>query len=198
MGRPKLLLPWGETSVAGHLIRQWQILRAVQIAVVCGAGDEALAAELERLEFPAENRIFNPSPADGMFSSIQCAARFPSWSPAITHWAIVLGDQPHLRLDTLKRLVEFAIARPNEVIQPGRGGHGRHPVIIPQPLFLRLASSQAATLKEFLTQSQSARALFSVDDEAFDLDLDHPADYAEALRRYGSYPRSVPPLSHPS
>ena len=29
MGRPKLLLPWGETSVLGHLIKQWQALGAV-------------------------------------------------------------------------------------------------------------------------------------------------------------------------
>ena len=25
MGKPKLLLPWGETSVLGHLIRQWEV-----------------------------------------------------------------------------------------------------------------------------------------------------------------------------
>ncbi|HRY59690.1 MAG: NTP transferase domain-containing protein [Verrucomicrobia bacterium] len=28
MGKPKLLLPWGDTSVLGHLIRQWQSLGA--------------------------------------------------------------------------------------------------------------------------------------------------------------------------
>ena len=30
MGRPKLLLPWGDTSVIGHLIRQWQALGAAK------------------------------------------------------------------------------------------------------------------------------------------------------------------------
>ena len=42
MGRPKLLLPWGETSVLGHLIKQWQALGARQIAVVCAPGDQAI------------------------------------------------------------------------------------------------------------------------------------------------------------
>ena len=34
MGRPKLLLPWGDTSIIGHLIEQWRALAAAQIAVV--------------------------------------------------------------------------------------------------------------------------------------------------------------------
>ncbi len=42
MGQCKLLLPWGNTSVIGHLIRQWQSLTAHQIAVVLAAGDEVL------------------------------------------------------------------------------------------------------------------------------------------------------------
>ncbi len=34
MGRPKLLLPWGATTIVGHLLEQWQTLGAAQIAVV--------------------------------------------------------------------------------------------------------------------------------------------------------------------
>src|ERR1035438_4891955 len=90
MGRPKLLLPWGKTSVLGHLIAQWQALGAKQIAVVCAAADQAVFVELERLGFPATNRICNPAPDRGMFSSVQCAAQWEGWQPALTHWAIVL------------------------------------------------------------------------------------------------------------
>ena len=74
MGRPKLLLPWGQTSVLGHLLGQWQALRVGQTAVVCAAGDDGIHAELDRLGFPAADRICNPAPDRGMFSSIQCAA----------------------------------------------------------------------------------------------------------------------------
>ncbi len=77
MGRPKLLLPWGGTSVLGHLIRQWRALDAKQIAVVCARDDGAMQAELDRLGFAEENRICNPAPERGMFSSIQCAAQWP-------------------------------------------------------------------------------------------------------------------------
>src|SRR5947209_16030515 len=92
MGQPKLLLPWGKTSILGHLIGQWTLLGAKQIAVVRSSDDEALNAELNRLNFPERSRIVNPLPERGMFSSIQCAAGWRGWEPILTHWAIVLGD----------------------------------------------------------------------------------------------------------
>ena len=115
MGRPKMLLPWGDTSVLGHLVTQWRDLGAGQIAVVCAAADQALLTELERLNFPPDQRIANPTPELGMFSSIQCAARWPHWKPALTHWAIVLGDQPHLRCETLHALLDFAAAHSEKI-----------------------------------------------------------------------------------
>src|SRR5215470_6783259 len=74
MGRPKLLLSWAGTSVLGHLVKRWRQLGPAQLAVVIARGDALLAAELDRLELPGTDRIENPSPDQGMFSSVQCAA----------------------------------------------------------------------------------------------------------------------------
>jgi molybdenum cofactor cytidylyltransferase len=79
MGRPKLLLPWRDTTIIGHLLSQWQALGAAQIAVVLRPGDLALTAELDRLNFSKLNRIENPQPERGMFSSIVCAANWTGW-----------------------------------------------------------------------------------------------------------------------
>src|SRR5580765_1537330 len=79
MGKPKLLLPWGSTSVLGHLVAQWQKVGADQIAVVAAAGDEVLRKELDRLAFPEQDRIRNPAPELGMFHSIQCASHRSGW-----------------------------------------------------------------------------------------------------------------------
>src|SRR5260370_30859135 len=84
MGQPKLLLPWGPTSVLGHLLEQWQSLGAKQIAVVVGATDRVLERELDRLNFANKNRIVNEAPERGMFSSIQCAALWPGWDAQLT------------------------------------------------------------------------------------------------------------------
>jgi molybdenum cofactor cytidylyltransferase len=185
MGRPKLLLPWRGTSVLGHLIRQWRALGAKQIAVVCAPDNRAMRLELDRLGFPADNRIVNPVPLRGMFSSIQCAAKWPGWQAGLRHWAIVLGDQPHLEPHTLRRLLSFSSAHPASVCQPARRGHGRHPVLLPRGVFRRVATTTAATLKEFLTASPQRVAFCEVDDPGLDLDIDRPEDYQNALRSAG-------------
>ena len=87
MGKPKMLLPWGKTTILGHLIEQWNGLASEQIGVVWATGDQRLQKELDRLGFPSKNRILNPAPERGMFSSIQCAAGWPDWNAALTHWA---------------------------------------------------------------------------------------------------------------
>ena len=181
MGRPKLLLPWEDTTVIGHLLRQWRTLGAAQIAVVCAAANTALAAELDRLGFPPASRICNPQPERGMFSSIQCAAGWNGWQPNLTHWTINLGDQPQVRLETLKQLLDFAAAQPASICQPSYTGRAKHPVILPAIVFSSLKDSRAANLKEFLGGSGLSMARCEVDDPGLDLDLDEPADYERAL-----------------
>jgi molybdenum cofactor cytidylyltransferase len=170
MGRPKLLLPWGATSVLGQLIAQWQALHAAQIAVVCAPAGPPIVAELDRLGFPLEGRIINPSPERGMFSSIQCAARWPGWQAALTHCAQVL---------------DFSAAHPGKVCQPGRRGHGRHPVVLPRGIFKHLAGAKAGTLKQFLATEPRQIALCELDDSGLDLDIDRPEDYQRALKEAG-------------
>src|SRR6266496_2975728 len=184
MGQPKLLLTWNTTTVLGHLIGQWQSLDARQIAVVCSADDKIVDGELDRLGFPCANRIPNPEPDRGMFSSIQSAARWRGWAGPLTHWAIVLGDQPHLRLETLRALLGFAALHSDRICQPARNGHPRHPVVLPKAIFERLKDSSEGTLQQFLRNHAAAVALCELDDSGLDLDLDTPADYAEALRRF--------------
>ena len=189
MGKPKLLLPWGKTSVLGHLIELWNALGAKRVAVVCAPDDKAIRLEMDRLGFPARDRIINPAPQRGMFSSIQCAAQWPEWDAAITRWAIVLGDQPHLEQQTLRRVLEFSAAHPASVCQPARLGHGRHPVLLPKTVFRRVATSTAATLKEFLAGSHRKVAFCELDDPGLDLDIDYPENYQNAIKRAGLAPK---------
>jgi molybdenum cofactor cytidylyltransferase len=181
MGKPKLLLPWGRTSVLGHLIKRWQTLGAKQIAVICAPGSRVIQVELDRLGFPAQDRIVNPAPERGMFSSIQCTARWPGWQAGLTHWAIVLGDQPHLQRQTLQQVLDFSAAHPVRVCQPARCGHGRHPVLLPKSVFRQLPGSKARTLKGFLTATPQQVAQCELDDPGLDLDIDRPDDYEQAV-----------------
>jgi molybdenum cofactor cytidylyltransferase len=179
MGKPKLLLPWNGSTVVGQIISQWRELGATQITVVLRKNDLALAAELDRLNLPKANRIENPQPEQGMFSSILCAANWNGWQKRISHWAITLGDQPHLRSETLRALLEFAAQNPAAICQPAFGGHTAHPVILPRPIFGALKTTPAATLKDFLklTARDSVQLQCGINDSGLTLDLDTPEDY---------------------
>jgi molybdenum cofactor cytidylyltransferase len=177
MGRPKLLLPWRDTTVIGAILRQWRELGAGQIAVVHRPNDAPLALELVRLDHPRADRIENPQPERGMFSSIVCAANWSGWKPEIASWAIALGDQPHLRSETLRQLLAFHSAHAGAICQPEFGGHTRHPVILPRAAFLELKSSRAATLKDFLKLVPVPRVQCSMADDGLALDMDTPEDY---------------------
>jgi molybdenum cofactor cytidylyltransferase len=180
MGRPKLLLPWSDTTIIGHLISQWRELDAAQIAVVLRPHDSALAAELDRLHFPKSDRIANPQPERGMFSSICCAANWHGWQSDIADWAIALGDQPHLRTETLRALLDFQSAHADAICQPQFDGHVRHPVILPRQVFDALKNSRAGNLKEFLKLVPCRSVQHVINDPGLTLDLDTPEDYKQA------------------
>ena len=184
MGRSKLLLPWGASSVLAHLIQTWTELGATQIAVVCLPDGSDLLSELDRFGNPGVGRILNPEPDRGMFSSIQCAAAWDHWNSSLTHWIIALGDQPHLQLGTLRALLDAARAKPDNIWQPLRTGHRKHPLWLPKKEFLALRESPAADLKEFLGARAGEFAGFESDDVGLDFDMDTPADYERARRLY--------------
>jgi molybdenum cofactor cytidylyltransferase len=182
MGRPKLLLPWNDTTVIGHILRQWRELGAAQIAVVHRPDDMALTAELERLSFPAGDRIENPQFMDGMFSSILCAAKWRGWRRAISSRVIVLGDQPHLQMETLRILLAQAAQNADAICQPVFNDRAGHPVILPSSVFEELKHSRAETLKDFLKLFAGRCVQCPVADAGLLLDLDRPEDYDKAFK----------------
>lgn len=183
MGQPKLLLPWSKATILGHLLSQWQKAGAAQVIVAYAEQDLVMLAEFDRLGVAATDRVANPITERGMFSSIVCAAQSPNWQPALTHFAIVLGDQPHLRLNTLVTLVAFAERHPEQVCQPVRNGRRHHPVILPKHFFLELGCSSFESLKEFLAGRDHAGV--DCDDPGLELDIDRPEDYERALALAG-------------
>jgi CTP:molybdopterin cytidylyltransferase MocA len=179
MGQPKLLLPWRKTTVVGHVLGIWRELGASQLGVVTSP-KSAVLAELDRLQV-GEHRILNTNPELGMFESIRCAARWSRWSPDITHFALVLGDQPQVQTSTLQALLDFAAAHPSEICQPSRNGRGRHPVILPRAIFKTIAGSTAPHLKDFMMRQPNPPTRIELPDAGLDLDIDTPEDYARAV-----------------
>ena len=179
-----MLLPWGQTTVLGRLVEQWRELGAAQTGVVHAADDLLLVAEPDRLRVAPDERIVNPDPSRGMFSSIQCAARWGDWKHSLVQVAVVLGDQPHLADATLRGLIDFARSHPENICQPSYQGRGRHPVFLPRTTFESLATTPAATLKEFMILHASIVRRVELAAPGLDLDLDTPGDYERACQQF--------------
>jgi molybdenum cofactor cytidylyltransferase len=181
MGRPKMLLPWKGTTLLGYAIKRWTQVAPAQLAVVCAADNADVAAELDRLASSRAGRVINPNSTRGMFSSIQCAARWEGWKPGLTHWAIGLGDQPELRPATVRALIGFAAQNQTNICQPAFGGRARHPVVLPRLAWNELAVASNETLRDFLHARSANVRLLQVTDPGVALDLDDPGEYERAL-----------------
>ena len=102
----------------------------------------------------------------------------------LTHWAIVLGDQPHVGRGTLKSVLDFGAAHPRAICLPRQGGHRRHPVLLPRKAFRQLGNSAARNLKSFLDRPPVSVHCFELRDPALALDTDRPEDYRKALKMF--------------
>jgi molybdenum cofactor cytidylyltransferase len=181
MGRPKLLLPWGESTVLGSTLAA---LRAggVEAALVVIAADGPLTAWL-----PPEGvlAVRNADPARGMLSSVltgleALAAR--GELPAADPLVVCPADLPALLPSTVATLLG-AYRREGGVVVPRHGRRRGHPLLLSPTWQVRipgLAASEGG-LRRILELAAGAVREVMVDDPGCIRDVDTPADY-EGLR----------------
>ncbi|MGZ3585046.1 MAG: nucleotidyltransferase family protein, partial [Ktedonobacterales bacterium] len=102
MGQPKMMLPWHGTSVLGRVIEVFKAAGIEEAVVVTGGNREGA----EQIAQSAEARtVFNEDYASQeMLSSLQAGLR--ALEPAAEAALIALGDQPQIREDTIRVIVE--------------------------------------------------------------------------------------------
>ena len=178
MGACKLLLPWGEKTILTHLLDQWRITGAAQIAPVIDPSNQPLRKALGHAGFSPSDWIENPSPQLGMFSSLQEASRWTGWLSTLTHWIISLGDQPHIQISTLRLLLDAARKNPTRICQPALNGQTAHPIILPGSNFRELAQNDIPDLRTYIRTREALRLRVAVEDAGVFRDLDTPEGYA--------------------
>ena len=178
MGACKLLLPWGEKTILTHLLDQWRITGAAQIAPVIDPSNQPLRTALAHAGFSPSDWIENRAPQLGMFSSLQEASRWTGWLSTLTHWIISLGDQPHIQTSTLRLLLDAARENPTHICQPALNGHTAHPIILPGSNFRELAQNDVPDLRTYIRTREALRLRVAVEDAGVSRDLETPEDYA--------------------
>ena len=179
MGRQKLLLPFGETTVVGAVVGTACASRVDQVLAVLGADRDAVRQEIEPLGIDfAINEDFKM----GMVSSVQAGFRA---LPADAEAAVVmLGDQPFLPASVVDAVVEAYRRSGKGIVVPAFQGRRGHPVLV--DLKFRdevLALDPADGLRRLMRAHPKDVFEAEVEDANILRDMDVPEDYANELKR---------------
>jgi len=184
MGQSKLCLPWGESTILGHILQQWREAGATDLLVVHAPGEKtSVVLELDRLDFPQEQRIETLAPERDMMGSVVTAARHAGKFPSLSHLIIALGDQPHIHLETLRALLKACQQDQDRIVRVVFNGKPGHPLALPAHLLEKLSTTSSETLRDFIGLSSQEVCDLTCCDSGVLLDLDTPDEYAQGLRQ---------------
>lgn len=174
MGRTKQLLPWGETTVLGQVLRNVGDTAVHHTLVVTGHEAE----KVEQIATVAGvETVFNPDFASGeMVSSLQTAVRhLPDHIAAVL---VILADQPMVETAVINQLLEAYWQQKGGLIAPAFQGQRGNPVLIDRSYFAELLDLPAdAAPRHLLRRHEADRHLVVVASDSVLRDLDHPGEY---------------------
>ncbi|MBN1451983.1 MAG: nucleotidyltransferase family protein [Anaerolineales bacterium] len=176
MGRPKMLLPWGKTTVLGQVIEVFKAAGIEDILVVTGGARE----QVDTLIGNSARTVFNPNFAEGeMLSSLQVGlAEVRSEVEALL---VGLGDQPQVQERSVRLVVEEYATSGSPLIVPSFQMRRGHPWLVARPYWDEiLRMSPPETPRDFLNRHTSEIRYVEVNDPGILKDLDTPEDYLKS------------------
>ena len=181
MGRPKMLLPWGNTTVLGHVIQVYREASIKNITVITGSDKEAV----ERVASQnGVSCIHNPDYSKGeMLSSIQIGLR--SLDTDTKAALICLGDQPQVQEKVVRGILQRFEIEKVPLIVPSYQMRRGHPWLVARLLWSAILDLQSpASTREFLTEHASLITYQIVETPSVIEDLDTPVEYQQHIDRF--------------
>jgi molybdenum cofactor cytidylyltransferase len=179
MGQPKMLLPWGDTTVLGQVLRTLYSVGADELIVVSGGAREQVEAQVIRLKSEGlpVRAIFNPQYESGdMISSIRVGL---VETGSETQFALIaLGDQPQLSTESARRVLSAAQQPAARLILPSFEMRRGHPWLVQRDLWPDLITAKSG--RAFL-RAHEHEILYVDADETVLKDIDTPEDYQQGL-----------------
>ena len=180
MGQPKMLLPWGKTTVLGQVIETLRSATIEDILVVTGGARE----QVEQIVMHCAIRsTHNPNHASGeMLSSLQAGIRYLAGQERPPDALLLcLGDQPQMEARSVRAVAERFERTRAGIVVPSYQMRRGHPWILARPLWEEVeALSPVGTMREFLNKHAGEIEYVSVDTPSILADLDTPEDYLKS------------------
>jgi molybdenum cofactor cytidylyltransferase len=174
MGRPKALLPVGETFFLERIVTALRAAKVEKILVVLGHNAAALGEKIKQL--PVEVLV-NPNYSLGQLSSLHVALRALE-NTAVDGIVLHLVDHPFIDPNLVNRMIDaFYVSKKLIVVPVCRGRRG-HPVIFARELFTELLAAPLDHGAKTVVRAHAPETLEVVtDDEGITCDIDTPEDY---------------------
>jgi molybdenum cofactor cytidylyltransferase len=176
MGRPKLLLPWGETTVLGQVLSTFSAAGVEDILVVTGGDRE----QVEELVGTSARTAYNREYAHGeMLSSIQCGLR--ALEPDTEAALVALADQPTVEVSSVRAVVQAYRRDKASIVVPSYRRRRGHPWLVGATHWEEILQLQAPrSLRDFLQHHNEDIHYVDIPDPGILQDLDTPQDYLKA------------------
>lgn len=174
MGQPKMVLPWGDTTVIGQVV--WVLRQAAiqKVVVVTGGARRQVEAALSG---SAVKLVFNPHyDQEEMLVSLQHGLR--ALENNVEAALVVLGDQPQIKVEVVQSILTHYQIGQAPLIVPSFQMRRGHPWLVERKLwksFFELGSD--STMRDFLNQFANQIDYLIVDTPSVLRDLDTPQDY---------------------
>jgi len=176
MGQPKMLLPWGETTVLEKVIATFKAADVDEILIITGGDRE----RVEALVGDSARVIFNPNYAEGeMLSSVQVG--LAGLKPATEAVLIGLGDQPQVRERSVWSVVNEYLRSGASLVVPSFQMRRGHPWLVARPHWDEIMRMRPpASLRDFLNHHADEIHYVELNQESILQDLDTPEDYLKS------------------
>lgn len=176
MGRPKMLLPWGEVTVLGRVIAAYQAAGIEDILVVTGGAHEQVAAIAEGA---GVRSVFNEHFSRGeMLSSLQRGLDSVFPDSSLQAVLVGLGDQPQVQAECVRLICDTFRQRASRLIVPSYRQRRGHPWLVERSLWKEiLEMTPAESPRDFLNRHAGEIDYVEVDMPGILADLDTPQDY---------------------
>lgn len=183
MGRAKLLLPLGTTTVIGRLLSVLKHPGIMATIVVLRKDDERLRAEvIAGGAIPLQPESDPPDMRQSVVEAIAEISR--RFAPADDDgWLLAPADHPLLDPQTIEKLVACWQAEDCRILVPSHQGRRGHPTLFRWDLAREICSLPAdAGLNRLLHDRAGDVRELLVETSAVLTDLDTPEDYERLLR----------------
>ena len=132
MGQPKLLMPWGTTTVIQHVVATWQASQVDAVVVVARADDETL---LGLLNATGAHVVTPPTAPPEMKHSVQYGLEYvqQKFTPtASDRWLLSPADTPTISIAHINTSLASSHEDPqSRILIPVYNGRRGHPVVFP-------------------------------------------------------------------